>query len=130
MVHGSGNASGSVPCRGAGLYDQGVRFDTVVIRSYNDDAFRFWRLGSVEMLVKCYSYIAGLAPGRPTGGHMKRRWEDFKRQRLTQATVCRKTAKRAGEERMLPKHLCARNLHECSGFQKQLYARKLRNKDV
>ena len=39
VVHGSGN--GSVPCREAGLYDQGVKFDTVVIRSRNYDAFRF-----------------------------------------------------------------------------------------
>ena len=107
-----------------------VRFDTVVIRSHNYDAFRFWRLSSVEMLAKRYSYIAGLAPGRPAGGHMKHRWEDCEKQRLTQATVCGKTAKRAGEERMLPKHLCTRKLHERSGCQKQLYARRLRNKDV
>ena len=39
VVHGSG--SDSVPCREAGLYDQGVKFDTVVIRSRNYDAFRF-----------------------------------------------------------------------------------------
>ena len=45
---------------------------------------------------------------------MKHRWEDCEKQRLTQATVCRKTAKRAGEERMLPKHLCARKLQEAN----------------
>ena len=42
---------------------------------------------------------------------MKRRWE-CEKQKLTQATVCRKAAKRAGEERVLPKHLCARKLQE------------------
>ena len=64
---------------GGGLYDQGAKFNTVVIRSRSYGAFRFLearfggRLGSVEMLVKRNSYIAGLAPGRPAVGHMKRR---------------------------------------------------------
>ena len=65
VAHGSGD--GSVPCWWeVGLYDQGVKFDTVVIRS------------------------------------------------RTQATVCRKTAKKAGEERMLPRCPCARKLQEAN----------------
>ena len=40
VAHGSEN--GSVPCWWeAGLYDQGVKFDTVVICSHTYNAFRF-----------------------------------------------------------------------------------------
>ena len=45
---------------------------------------------------------------------MKCRWEDCEKRRLTQETVFRKTAKKAGEERMLPKHPCARKLQEAN----------------